>query len=152
MDDTNKKLILLETFFSCLMINSCFLFLTLKKKLSMLDDVSFENFLIRRLYVKGPYNPFVLALMRNKITPEAKKKKKKKVHCTHCIPQSSRKRELILNRHHCQVQAQLSCLGIWCPQRECPHPASLRGGLLEKYFPKDKEFALLSLWGREYLS
>ena len=52
-----------------------FLFLDFKKKLSILDDVSFENFLIRRLYVKGPYNPFVLALMRNKITPEAKKKK-----------------------------------------------------------------------------
>ena len=46
-----------------------------KKKLSILDNVSFENFLIRRLYVKGPYNPFVSALMRNKITPEPKKKK-----------------------------------------------------------------------------
>lgn len=54
----------------------------------MLDDVSFENFLIRRLYVKGPYNPFVLALMRNKITPEAKKKKKKYiVHIAFLSPQ-----------------------------------------------------------------
>ena len=57
--------------------------------MSILDDVSFENFLIRHLHVKGPYTPFVLALMRNKIIPEATATKK--VHCTYCIPQSSKK-------------------------------------------------------------
>lgn len=45
--------------------------------MSILDDVSFESFLIRRLHVKGPHKPFLLPLMRNKIAPEEKKKKGK---------------------------------------------------------------------------
>lgn len=69
---TNKKLVLLEDFFSSIMLNSFFLFLFFKKN-SILDDVSFESFLIRRLHVKGPYKPFLLQLMRNKIAPEEKR-------------------------------------------------------------------------------
>lgn len=79
----------MEDFFSNIMINSCFFFFTFKKKLSILDDVSFEKFPIRHLHVKGPYKPFLLALMRNKLAPEAKK-----LHCTYCIPQSSKQENL----------------------------------------------------------